>query len=192
MPALAIGVTFTSTPAEAMFAGTLPNDTDGLSDAARTCGSAVGVGLAVTSPPTVTVAVALATAVGDALAGGVGGGGGGGGAGESAAAAVVGRGRGAGLPGRVRRHRGQRARDARDVPRDRVVELVRLGGHAADLPRAVVERDVVDAEVIARRRRDRHLVAVVVAGRVGRDRHRRRGVVHRAGHVGDREFAAVW
>src|SRR3954471_22546039 len=81
MPALAIGVTFTSTPAEAMFAGTLPNDTDGLSDAARTCGSAVGVGLAVTSPPTVTVAVALATAVGDAVAVGVGVGVGRGGAG---------------------------------------------------------------------------------------------------------------
>src|SRR3954462_13062703 len=60
MPALAIGVTFTSTPAEAMFAGTLPNDTDGPSDAARTCGSAVGVGLAGTSPPTLTVAVAPA------------------------------------------------------------------------------------------------------------------------------------
>src|SRR3954447_20163013 len=72
MPALAIGVTLTSTPAEAMFAGTLPNDTDGPSDAARTCGSAVGVGLAVTSPPTVTVAVALATAVGDAVAVAVG------------------------------------------------------------------------------------------------------------------------
>src|SRR3954451_6405941 len=72
MPALAIGVTLTSTPAEAMFAGTLPNDTDGPSDAARTCVSAVGVGLAVTSPPTVTVAVALATAVGDAVAVGVG------------------------------------------------------------------------------------------------------------------------
>ena len=69
MPALAIGVTLTSTPADAMFAGTLPNDTDGPSDAARTCccccGSAVGV--AVTSPPTVTVAVAVATAVGDAV-----------------------------------------------------------------------------------------------------------------------------
>src|SRR5262245_7003363 len=70
MPALAIGVTFTSTPAEAMFAGTLPNETDGPSDAARTTGSAVGVGVAVTSPPIVTVAVAVAT--GEAVAVGVG------------------------------------------------------------------------------------------------------------------------
>src|SRR3954451_6477373 len=68
MPALAIGVTFTSTPADAMFAGTLPNDTEGPSAATRTCGSAVGV--AVTSPPTVTVAVAVAT--GDAVAVAVG------------------------------------------------------------------------------------------------------------------------
>src|SRR5690349_4771091 len=65
MPAFAIGVTFTSTPLEAMLAGTLPNDTEGPSDATRACGSAVGVGVgvAVTSPPTVTVAVAVATAV---------------------------------------------------------------------------------------------------------------------------------
>src|SRR3954447_16662549 len=90
MPALAIGVTLTSTPAEAMFAGTLPNDTDGPSDAARTCGSAVGVGLAVTSPPTVTVAVALATAVGDAVAVAVGVGVGGGAAGGGAVAVGVG------------------------------------------------------------------------------------------------------
>src|SRR5690349_19206678 len=73
MPALAIGVTLTSTPAEAMFDGTLPKETDGPSDAMRTAGdSGAGVGVAVTSPPIVTVAVAVATAVGDAVAVAVG------------------------------------------------------------------------------------------------------------------------
>src|SRR4051794_41822721 len=109
MPALAIGVTFTSTPAEAMFAGTLPNDTDGLSDAARTCVSAVGVGLAVTSPPTVTVAVALATAVGDAVAGGRRGGGGCGGAGDAPGPPPVPGRAGAVCPGEGRPPPGSRA-----------------------------------------------------------------------------------